>query len=368
MIGFALSDRNLHRWLAGYASSWFDRLVHPLPSGPRHVLFALCDHFEPLWGGASVELGRRRVERWVRDYPGLARSFQDAEGRPPRHSFFFPVEQYHPEYLEMLADLTRDGLAEVELHLHHDGDTPETLRRTLLAGVTDFERHGLLGRDAEGRARYAFIHGNWCLANSRRDGRYCGVDTELELLFETGCYADFTFPSAPDETQPGIVDQIYWPLAARKRPLTHERGERARVGNARDDRLLCIQGPLSLSRGGRFGLRIENGALTARDPPTARRVQSWVAQAIHVVGRPDWIFVKVHTHGAPESQASALLGAAGQVLHRELTGLAAHDPRVVLHYVTAREMFNVALAAMRGFGGNPADHLSYLIAPPPVSS
>ena len=44
---------------------------------------------------------------------------------------------------------------------------------------------------------YAFIHGNWSLCNSRPDGRYCGVNNELDVLRETGCYADFTLPSAP---------------------------------------------------------------------------------------------------------------------------------------------------------------------------
>ncbi len=63
----------------------------------------------------------------------------------------------------------------------------------------------------DGKLRYAFIHGNWCLANARPDGRWCGVDDELPLLFDTGCYADFTFPAAPDPSQPPIVNQIYWP-------------------------------------------------------------------------------------------------------------------------------------------------------------
>ncbi len=34
----------------------------------------------------------------------------------------------------------------------------------------------------------------------------------IPLLFETGCYADFTFPAAPNESQPNIVNQIYWPV------------------------------------------------------------------------------------------------------------------------------------------------------------
>jgi hypothetical protein len=39
-----------------------------------------------------------------------------------------------------------------------------------------------------------------------------------------------------------------------------------------------------------------------------------------------------------------------------------------LHYVTAREMYNVARAAMDGKGGDPSAWLDYAVAPPPVCS
>ena len=55
-------------------------------------------------------------------------------------------------------------------------------------------------------------------------------------------------------------------------------------------------------------------------PPTPARVHAWIRQNIHIEGRPDWIFVKVYTHGAPEAQAAALLGAGGRVMHETLSG------------------------------------------------
>ena len=45
--------------------------------------------------------------------------------------FFFPIEEYEPEYLDALAELCRAGFGEVEIHLHHDHDTPGTLRAKL---------------------------------------------------------------------------------------------------------------------------------------------------------------------------------------------------------------------------------------------
>jgi hypothetical protein len=255
------------------------------------------------------------------------------------------------------------------VHLHHDGDTAETLRRALLGTLRDFASHGLLPRDPDGRLRYAFIHGNWCLANARDDGARCGVDEEIPLLFETGCYADFTFPSAPDESQPNIVNQIYWPVGDIAKKRAYEKGERARVGDVKRDRILMIEGPLALAtRAEKIPVRIENGAITAKEPGTLKRIETWVKQNIHVDGRPEWVFVKVYTHGAPELQAASLLGAGGRTLHRALTSRFNDGRSWILHYVSAREMFNIAIAAMEGQAGDPMRYRDHVLSPPPAAA
>lgn len=367
MLG-RLRAKHLDRWVGPWMR---DRAAAPLrarPRGTRHLLFALCDHFEPLWGGAPLETGRARVRAWTAEYAACFGAFRDADGRPPRHSFFFPGEQYAPELLEPLAGLVRGGLGEVEVHLHHDGDTAEGLRGSLQRTLADLSRHGHVSRGADGSPRWAFIHGNWCLSNSRRDGRRCGVDAELPLLFEAGCYADFTFPSAPDETQPRVVNRIYWPTGDLARRRAYDRGERARVGVLHDDRLLLVQGPIALARRpGRAAIRIEAGDLHAGDPPSPHRVDTWVSQGVHVEGRPEWVFVKVHTHGAPERNAASLLGPAGRALHRHLAERYNDGARWKLHYVTARELYNVAVAAMRGATGDPGAHRDGPIPPPPAA-
>lgn len=363
-----VSQKHIHRWIGGYGLHLLRNLTEPRTGGPKHVLFSMCDHYEPLWGGAGAAHGRARVGRWEREYPPLASEFRDADGRPPQHTFFYPGEQYSAHCLAALGRLARAGLGEVELHLHHDGSDAAKLEHDIRSYLHAYAEHGLLSRDANGRLRYGFIHGNWCLANSRRDGKHCGVDSELSVLFDTGCYADFTFPSAPDETQPGIVNQVYWPTGNPRRARSHESGVRARVGHFMADRILMIQGPLALARReGRHGLRIDSAAVTARDPGTASRVHTWVSQGIHLVGLPEWIFVKIHTHGAPETQAASLLGEPGREMHRTLRRYN-DGKKFVLHYVSAREMFNIAIAGMHGHRGDPNEFRDYSLVPPPVAA
>jgi hypothetical protein len=363
-----LREKHFEKWLPAYLRHAAEALLTPRPQGLRHLLFAFCDHFEPRWKQPTAEVALERVKRWTEGYPVMAGAFRDADGRSPRHSFFFPGEEYAPEYLDGLVQLARGKLGEVELHLHHDNDTAETLRRQITRSLGQFAEHGHLSRK-DGKLRYAFIHGNWCLANARRDGRWCGVDAELPLLFETGCYADFTFPSAPDESQPGVVNRIYWPHGDLHRRRAYEQGRRARVGEIFPDRVLMIEGPLSLRvrPSARF-LRIENADVTGNNPATPERVHTWVSQNIHVEDRPEWVFVKVHTHGAQEAHADALLGNGARRLHETLAARYNDGQRWALHYVTAREMYNVAIAAMAGRSGNPADFFDYLLKPPPVAA
>ncbi len=363
-----LRDKNLHRWVPGYVRQLGRTLRRPHVEGPRHLLFALCDHFEPQWESPPREIAEERVRIWEDRYPKVVADFRDADGLMPRHSFFFPSEEYAPSYLDRLARLCAAGFGEVEIHLHHHDDTAEGLRANLGDFLDKLASHGHLSRDRDGKRRYGFIHGNWALANGRSDRRCCGVDEELPLLFDTGCYADFTFPSMPDDSQPNIVNQIYWPVGDIARARAYEQGERARVGVRREDRILLIQGPLTpWKRPGRLTVWFESGNLADHSPPAAERVHAWARQNIHVEGRPEWVFVKVHTHGCQERNAAVLLGEQARAMHRELTTHYNDGTSWVLHYVTAREMFNIASAAMDGKDGDPGAYRDYVLPPPPVA-
>jgi hypothetical protein len=421
--------KSIDQWLGGYLSSVLRR--PRVPPGPRHLLFCVADHFEPFRGGVPAAEARRLVEAWARDYPGAVAGFRDAEGHPPRHTFFYPQDEYDAPCLDTLAGLCRRGFGEVEIHLHHRHDTAEGLREKL--GVfrdTLHARHGLLGVDGGGRVRYGFVHGNWALCNSRPDGDWCGVNEELGVLAETGCYADFTFPSAPSPTQPRMVNALYYAADRPGRPRGHDRGIRVRVGRpataveggrggasptlhpadscrlsggprspsagwrftgsrpsppspggrgppeeaARrlgDDpsrRLMLITGPLALNwRRRKWGLvpRLENGELSGANPPAADRLHLWVRQGIHVGGRPEWVFVKVHTHGCVPANRAAVMDTAMRGLHAHLAEQYNDGRRWVLHHVTAREMFNVIRAAEDGLSGDPGGCRDHAVGPPP---
>jgi len=331
------------------------------------LLLCIADHFEPELGNASDALKKARVNLWVQQYPRLFGEFRDSDGRAPRHTFFYPLEAYDSAHLDALASLCGMGFGEVEVHLHHDGDCAENLRERLRSYKRLLsERHRLLSQDkVTGEVTYGFIHGNWALDNSRPDGRWCGVNNELAVLAESGCYADFTMPSAPDgPTQTRKINSIYYARGEAKRTKAHDWGVDVGSGPPPADALLLVQGPLLLDWARRkWGLfpRLENGCLQGDQPPSIRRLDLWLRAHIQVPSRPDWFFVKLHTHGCKEINQKVLLGEPMTRFHEALAERARIDSNFHYHYVTAREMFNLVKAAEAGWKGSVADALDFQI-------
>lgn len=327
--------------------------LRPLLSGQRHVFICIADHYEPMWNSAPMALQRERVERWVKAYPESFGRFQDSRGRSPQHTFFYPAEEYNFELIDRLAELCHSGHGEVEIHLHHENDTADHLRDTLEQFKCKLHTgHALLRKNERGELTYGFIHGNWALDNSLPDGRWCGVNDELTVLRETGCYADFTLPAAPSPAQTMTINSIYYATGDPSRPKSHDRGIPARVGvTPPDDSLLLIQGPTMLDwtkRRYMFPPGLENGDIHKNFAPCPRRLKLWLRARIGVVGRPDWIFVKLHTHGAPEHNASVLLGEPMRRFHETLQSFGETDQGFRYYYVTAREMADLVHQAERG--------------------
>lgn len=367
-----LKSRNMHLWFFSYLAGKL-RKAPAVDDGPVHIMFCFVDHYEPQWRQPDYDTEVARVKRWVDDYPPLADRHRDADGVCPQHTFFYPEEEYRAEHLDAIADLCRRGYGEIEIHLHHEDDTAENLTDTLLGFVKTLrERHGALSTDPNtGKPVYSFIHGNWCLDNARPDGRHCGVDEELLVLRDTGCYADFTLPAAPDISQTSKINSIYYAKNMPGRNKSHDTGVDMRVGGQPSGDLLIMQGPLTLNwQDRKFGLmpKIENSDVRDGQLPTDHRVDLWVDSAIHVKGRPEWRFIKVHTHGTQEPSMPALLDEPADAMYSYLESAYNDGDRYCLHYVSAREMYNIAKAAESGASGNPNQYRDFVLPRPSFQS
>jgi hypothetical protein len=355
-------------WLPNYA---WQSLTRRTPRGTAHLIISLADHFEPAFvpenGQARAPYAEqeRRLEFWCREYPRLFDPFRDADGFPFVHTYFYPAEQYERGLIDRLAQHCKSGWGEIETHLHHgvgSPDTAENTRRQLVEfrDALALEHSCLSYLDGIGIPRYAFVHGNFALANSA-GGRACGVDSEMQILADTGCYADLTLPTgAFHPAQTAKINSLYECALPLNQRAPHRQGIDLQVGRTPRVLPIIVQGPLLPERARSKSLRlsIENGAITASNPANLRRLQLWKNVSISVHGRPDWIFIKLHCHGMDPTQKDAMLGAPIQNFLRELTQ-GAHARNEILHFVSAREMVNIMFAACDGRDGNPAEYRDY---------
>ncbi|MGB6974750.1 MAG: hypothetical protein WBD67_08720 [Terracidiphilus sp.] len=336
--------RHAENWLLPYVKDRLHSTFHP--SRPRQLWVAITDHYEPYGLEASLPSALRRVARWRDRWPRIAEDApRDSAGQRPQYSFFYPQEEYYREILDVLAEIVRLGVGDVEVHLHHDHDHAESFMRKIrefCARLVD--GHGLL-RQIDGRTVFGFIHGNWALDNSRPDGRLCGVQGEIALLRDLGCYADFTMPSAPSPTQGRVVNQIYWCTNhADKRPRSFDSGIRATVNGATRGDLLMITGPLGLRFNGRIVPRLESGEIAVYDPPTPARVRHWIRLAPSI---GDDSFLKLYTHGGADRNLAPLLDNDLANLYRWIAQ-EAESQQIQVRWVTAWQMYQAAHALIHG--------------------
>jgi hypothetical protein len=87
---------------------------------------------------------------------------------------------------------------------------------------------------------------------------------------------------------------------------------------------------------------------------------------VTVKGRPDWLFIKLHCHGMDPRDEAAMFGAPMRTFIEELLAGGSSEESYKVHFVTAREMVNMALAACDGMAGEPGAFRDYrlkLVAP-----
>lgn len=349
--------RGYYVFLPNYLAQTVGSITSPAVAGPTHVFLLFTDHFEP-----DYEEGW--VAAWLSRYVAMAKMHRDADGRAPQHTFFYPGEQYSRPIYEMLRDTTRAGFGEVELHFHHGYDTADSFRDTLADAIADFRSFGFL-ETLDGKTAFSFIHGNSGLDNSNGEW-LCGINREIDLLHDLGCYADFTFPSLFEDSQPNSANLIY-AATDDDRPKSYDR--RLPLSSLRDGsgQLMIFEGPLifapSLNVRHLF-LDLDDGDIHAAEHASPRRADRWIRANVHVAERPDWRFVKLFGHCiSSRADVEACLDAEFDKTLAYLEREYNDGRRYVLHYVTAREAYNLARAAAEGATGDPRQYFDAYIKP-----
>ncbi len=330
--------------------------------GPTHLIFLVANHFEPPIGPEGLP----ELKKWCQLARSTGAALRDEDGTPFRHTNFFPAEQYDPALLEMMAELQADGFGEVEVHLHHGVEQPDTAESTrrLLLEFRDVlaERHQCLSRESpKASPQYAFVHGNWALANSA-GGKFCGVDSEMQILAETGCYADFTLPSAPDRSQVPRLNAIYQCGHPLTEARPHRSGPDLKVGD-KPITPIIFTGPLVFDWTRRVrGLpipRLDDGALAQNYPLNLERLNRWRGAHISVGGRPEWSFIKLYSHGFFNWDQDAMIGEQMKRFMGEALEFGQRSGRYKIVFASAREAYNMVLAALEGKSGNPGAFRDY---------
>jgi hypothetical protein len=356
-------------WRAGAAAR---RALEP--EGPAHLVVVVANHFEPSWsergGLLPVDEQRRRLDRWCEVARATGEAVRDVDGTPFRHTNFYPAEQYHRPILDTMAALQREGFGEVEVHLHHGVEAPDTeasLRRALVE-FRDIlaEEHNCLSREeGDAQPKYAFVHGNLALANSS-GGRFCGVDTEMRVLAETGCYVDMTLPAVPLEPQVPRINALFECVPPLEERVPHRKGPSLRVGR-RPQRPVIFTGPLVFDWNRRVkGLpvpRTDDGALAANYTNDFERLERWARARVAVRGRPEWVFLKLYCHGFFTHDQDACIGEGARRFWSEALEESERTGRYRIHFASAREAFNISMAAVDGLGGDPNQYRDYRLRP-----
>ena len=352
----------------GHVFIWLPDLILNSPSFTGSdklvdIIFVVVDHWEP---SGRIDI----VNRWMTEYRTMAERHIDADGVRLQHTFYYPIESFRGYEVDSLVKLCSQGFGDIEVHLHHFDDSSASLRQQFIDGIDSLQTHGAL-ISPDSQVHFSFIHGNWALDNSNPGAtpNPCGVNDEISILLELGCYSDCTFPAMGQPSQPSLVNKIYYATDDPGRPKSHDRGILSEVGlETGNDQLMLFEGPYMIDwTDWRFVTHpnFEDGNLYWEIPSSLHRFEVWLKANVHVRGRPEWIFVRPFTHGAYLSSGGDI-NILGENFDRMLTDIEKRyndGEKYRLHYMTAREAYNVIKAAEAGYKGNPNDYRDYLLKP-----
>lgn len=333
-----------HKWIVPYIRNGNSRQFSETDF-PIHVYFSICDHFQPFAGFVSQEIAEHRVVTWQKEYTLCAQKHSDSHGNHPVHTFFYSEEDYNPHFTDELSKMVRDKIADVELMIPHQNETIPNIKRKIeeFRDVL-FHHHGLLRKNNSGKIVYGFIHEYRAKKNNDKSNWFTNTSKRLSLLKETGCYADYSFPSDTNTIVPPVLNSIYFANVNSNEFHTNPTNYSAAKNVWSEKDLLFIQGSLFLNWNKRFwGMtpKIENGSLSHLNHFTPDRADLWVKKGIHINGIKNHIFIKLFTHGAIDHTIRYFFGENGlEQLWSYMEKNYIND-KYELHYVSAFNMYEI---------------------------
>ena len=251
---------------------------------------------------------RRAIPRWP------ASSATPTAGRRATR-FFFPGEQYEPALPRRARRRSRAaGFGEVELHLHHDGDTAETLRRTHRRVPRHASRSTATSR-ATATGGCATRSSTATGASPTRAATAAGAASTTSCRCCSRPAATPTSRSRRRPTSASPTSSTRSTGRRRSRAAARATSTASARASARccDDRILMIEGPLALARGrARCPSRASRTRRSPRDdPPTPARVDTWV-DAGHPRRGPARVGVRQGPHPRRAREAGGLAARRGR--------------------------------------------------------
>ncbi|WP_145246511.1 hypothetical protein [Aeoliella mucimassa] len=321
------------------------------------VIVCIVDHFEPTRRNGE-EAAAASVRDWCTDYAQQVNGIYDSHGRLPQHTWFYRAEYPNLGCIKELSRYCYDGYGELEFHLHHGHDNHDSFSKKLADGLEFFNSYGaMLTAEDTPQQRFAYIAGNWSLDNGSGDPSKSGCNTEISALRDAGCYCDFTFPAIGSKAQPRMSNSIYYATDTPS-PKSYDLGTAVEVGKDPSGDLMIFQGPCGFNH---RTVWFEDAAVESYSPISRERLNAWASPHVHVQGRPEWLFIKLHCHGMQSKE----LWCKPQVRQMfEWMKEEWHTDNRRLHFVNAREAYNIAKAAEAGKQGDPADYVNFEIAQP----
>lgn len=352
VLAALIVKKNHHYWLPAFFETYLQG-VSPfqLQDKITDVMVVIADHHEV----KIKDKTNASTKKWLDQYLQVTEGISDSFGNPVQYSWFYPYDHKNSYSVIELNKAVYAGRGEIEFHWHHSHPDSASFEQELKEAVDWFGAHGAMVEEHGGPSRFAFIHGNWSLDNARGE-RYCGVDNEIELLSRYGGYMDMTFYCC-SEAQPSMAASLYY-VKDDPEPKSYDVGEPVELGRENDD-FLIFTGPLGFNWS---ELKFEYGSLEAWDSRNwKKRIPLWVNGSPYIEGKPEWRFLKLYTHGAQSSDL--ILDEDFRTMLTEVKRYTESE-EINLHYVTAREAYNILKAAEAEKVGTPQEFKDFKVPKP----